>query len=367
MRKHNIAIIPVCSIFIFILLSAVALGENLAPMPMFIKHGAATINSRAVPVGSTLIAKINGVQRGQALFRSEGEYGDPKVSTYYLAVIGAEADIGKDIEFYVKIPGLEEIKGNSTTTYTPQATIEQLDLTFTGEEVAEPSPPSPSPGGGGGGPSGAGSVASNVTADQSSYYYNIIEGNKQIDINVKDSLIALTKLQLILKQTVEGVDFEFGKGGGPSLVNAYQYISVKAPKITDDNINIAIFKFKIPNSWFEEGNYDPEKVVLWRYTTQWDQIETIYEGGDSTHQYYRAGVPGFSNFAITGEKKEVQEQTATNAETNEGEDPSFAEGLTSITGNVVAAIGGPNPVIGFTIIFAIILVGVALYFVFTRR
>lgn len=371
MKKHNIAKISVYLIFIFsiVLFGTIVYAQDLPIFTFF--YGNATVNGRNVPVDSVLTAKVDGEKRGEITIDNAGEYGRI-IGDYKLGVSGNSGDIGRDIEFYVKLQGIEEIKADQTFQWK-NSSINNLDLTFTGEEIPEskesggsPSISGGSSGGSGGGGSGGGGGGGTTNPTIASFYYNIIEAGRQVIISLKDSDIPLTKLQLILNNNAEDVDFNFEvvdnePSNAPRLDYVYKYISIDAPKINEDNVKIAIIRFKVKNSWFKEDHYDSEKVRLLRYNNQWEELETVHEGSDANHNYYRAATPGFSYFAIKSEKSEIIRE-----EIEISENEPKEEGLIEITGKVVA-ITGANPIVGVTIVFIIIIVGVSFYYFITRN
>ena len=72
-------------------------------------------------------------------------------------------------------------------------------------------------------------------------------------------------------------------------------------------------------------------------------------------------------FAIKSEKsEEITPIKAEEVEEEEEEQEEEKEGLAEITGNVIGA-AGANPVVGFAIIFAIIIIGVSVYYFITKK
>jgi PGF-pre-PGF domain-containing protein len=70
-------------------------------------------------------------------------------------------------------------------------------------------------------------------------------------------------------------------------------------------------EFKVANSWIMNNNIDEATVKLNRYVgREWNALPTSKIDEDADFVYFEAETPGFSTFAVTGEKKVVVEATA---------------------------------------------------------
>jgi PGF-pre-PGF domain-containing protein len=381
MRNNAIAKI---SLYIIISLSILLLStvayavQCSAPTMGASFYGDASVNGRDVPASSKVIARIGGETRGEITVTAAGEYGNSASDTK-LGVDGCSNETGIAVEFYVKMPGYQEIKAAQTSTWQ-SGVVTKIDLTFTGTEVKETtSTPSSNDNGGsssGGGSdsgsnTGSGGGPSQVDQNSASYYYAEVQPDNQISISLRNENIPVIKLQFILKNSLEAVNLQVKAVDSPNvnkLDDVYKYISIESPKITDDNVKIAIIRFQIPNEWFEDNNYDPDQVKLYRYhDNKWEELETIFEGSDATNHQYRAGTPGFSYFAIKSEKaavtvakEETEEQTAPQTE----ETPEQEIGSKSpFTGIGIQA----SPLIGVAIIVTILIIGLALIFFYQEK
>ncbi len=91
---------------------------------------------------------------------------------------------------------------------------------------------------------------------------------------------------------------------------AYNYINITPLNINDTTIKNAKIRFKVNRSWVVNNNVDMDKVYLLRYkNNKWERLNTNRKSSTSTVVFYEATTPGFSTFAITGEKKTLTEQT----------------------------------------------------------
>ena len=114
----------------------------------------------------------------------------------------------------------------------------------------------------------------------------------EIDVNVKNPAnnveISVTKLD----EKPAAVTHEI-KG------KVYQYVEVKKSNIKDENINNAVINFKVEKGWLTENNPDENYIVLNRYTTVWNELETSKISSEPKYAYYKALTPSFSYFSIS--------------------------------------------------------------------
>ncbi|HEY9205711.1 MAG TPA: PGF-pre-PGF domain-containing protein [Candidatus Methanoperedens sp.] len=76
---------------------------------------------------------------------------------------------------------------------------------------------------------------------------------------------------------------------------------------TPKNIKDATITFRVDISWIEENGIDPASITLMRYSSGgWKELPTEKTGEDDGTLYYEVKTDGFSHFAITGKKSEVQ-------------------------------------------------------------
>lgn len=128
----------------FMLLSFMGLAladDGIPPIPDSF-YGDLTVNGDPAPVGVTLVAKINGVERGSYTTQQVGAYGSSNVAEPELwwLVKGTRDDIGSEIHFWIEnydgtlIPA----SGDPTATFESGADPRKVDLTFTGVELKAP-------------------------------------------------------------------------------------------------------------------------------------------------------------------------------------------------------------------------------------
>ncbi|MFH0889921.1 MAG: PGF-pre-PGF domain-containing protein [Candidatus Aenigmatarchaeota archaeon] len=85
--------------------------------------------------------------------------------------------------------------------------------------------------------------------------------------------------------------------------SVYRYLDIKAVNVETSAITSAKFKFKVERTWFDANQIDQTTVNLNRLVSNsWVKLTTIITGGDNSYVFYEATSPGFSVFAITGQK-----------------------------------------------------------------
>lgn len=70
-----------------------------------------------------------------------------------------------------------------------------------------------------------------------------------------------------------------------------------------ENIENAVVDFKVEKSWLTENHVNVSSICLCRYQDNaWNALQALTTGEDDKYIYFRAETPGFSPFAITGER-----------------------------------------------------------------
>ncbi|MDF1534669.1 MAG: PGF-pre-PGF domain-containing protein, partial [Methanosarcinaceae archaeon] len=87
----------------------------------------------------------------------------------------------------------------------------------------------------------------------------------------------------------------------------YKYMNIWVGKggfATDANIANPVIEFKIAKSWISENGIDGSTIKLNRYNSdKWSSLPTTKISENNSYIYFRSESPGFSPFAITGDKK----------------------------------------------------------------
>lgn len=371
-KNNNIARITV-SIIIFILIVlgsmlVYAQASDMPALPAFF-YGKATYNGKNVSVNSVVTTKIDNEKRGSIKVEAAGFYGS-ETGDKKLAATGSRSSVGKNVEFYVKIPKLQEIKATQTSKWQ-SGTETKLDLTFNGPEIVDNSTEI---------------LEETVNSTKETFHYDKITAGKQVLIFIDNPNIPIIRLQLLTTANLSNVTFEFevvDEPNAPKLQGVYKYLLINAPKVEQSIVKTAILRFKVPNEWFEKFSYDPEKVKLLRYNNNnWNELETFHEGADATDNYYRAGTPGFSYFAIKAEKyvpkvnatanmlnqDKEEAKKSENKETEKEDKQSFnpVQTANKITVLAVEKVKS-NPIIGVVLVLVGMLIGILATYYFVLR
>jgi PGF-pre-PGF domain-containing protein len=91
-----------------------------------------------------------------------------------------------------------------------------------------------------------------------------------------------------------------------TLKGAFQYFRIDHENIPDGTE--ALIRFTVPRWWLIENSYQPEEIVLLKYSDDWTVLPTKYTSRDKVSAYYEAESEGFSYFAIARYAEEVEEE-----------------------------------------------------------
>lgn len=207
------------------------------------------------------------------------------------------------------------------TKYTPTSTgslLAHVVVSYAGKKseanatffVSDtPSVTSPSLGGGGGGGGGffggpkisETSTISEIFPEQFKIF-EIEQGDilKIQGIEIESRSYA-SNVQIIVKEA--SLPFAVSAPIAPETGSTYQYLEISKSNIKDEDIKNAKVKFKVERSWINENSIDEDTVSMNRLEQNWKKLPTIKLGEDESNVYYEAETPGFSVFAITGEKR----------------------------------------------------------------
>jgi PGF-pre-PGF domain-containing protein len=162
------------------------------------------------------------------------------------------------------------------------------------------------PPGGGGGPTGGGggSPGSGGTGTSQSQYWDIILPGKQMTMDINTGEIPITNIGFALTETVQGPEIKVEVlSQRPSELpavwgKAFKYIRIGTNNIVGKLAGNTIIGFRLPNTLVTSTTKD--NVKLYRYSSQWDQLQTYFVSSDSSYFNYEALSPqGLSVFAVS--------------------------------------------------------------------
>jgi PGF-pre-PGF domain-containing protein len=152
-----------------------------------------------------------------------------------------------------------------------------------------------------GGSSGSGTIPVSTIASQ--VFTNL--GAGQHTMSISSTQIAITQILFTLNTALTGNHLVSVQriASLPTFIPSnqgtiFQYIRIDKGVISDSNLSSVKISFRIERNWLTSNNMDPENIVLYRYTQQWDALATRRTTSDSTYYYYEADSPGMSYFSI---------------------------------------------------------------------
>lgn len=138
-----------------------------------------------------------------------------------------------------------------------------------------------------------------------SYLFNF---SKAKDLNIREIEIKFSSDSRGIRIEVEKLD-SLPKDISSPLISiastdgkVYGYFRINC-SVPNQNISSIKITFDIPKSWIIENGLDPSTIVLARYTEQgWISYSSRIVGSDEQLYRFEASIPGFSIFAIIGDK-----------------------------------------------------------------
>ncbi|MCK4735759.1 MAG: PGF-pre-PGF domain-containing protein [Methanophagales archaeon] len=150
----------------------------------------------------------------------------------------------------------------------------------------------------------------------------------------------------------------------------YTYLDIEVENAGGAKIEGRV-EFKVANSWIADNNIGEATVKLNRYDESggnWNALTTSKVGEDDATVFFDAQTPGFSMFAVTGEKK-VEVETAA-AATPTPTPTTAVAAATPAAAPAATPTPSPTPASktpGFEVIFAVVSLAVAYLVVFGKK
>ena len=230
---------------------------------------------------------------------------------------------------------------------------------------------------------GAGAIEEGITATPSptpfvpavtkaSRSIPVMEAGKEVAMVFKDMDVSMITMKA--DKNVSNVELKVERVERTPDIPApsgtpYVYLDIKVENAVGAKVEGKV-EFKVANSWIATNNIDEATVKLNRYAGvggEWKALPTAKTGGDNATVYFEAETPGFSTFAVTGEKKvEVAAAAATPT-------PTTAVAVTTpaatpaITPSPATTPPASEEVPGFEAIFATVALVVVYMMVFGKK
>ena len=152
-----------------------------------------------------------------------------------------------------------------------------------------------------------------------------IEAGEEASLTFEGTDLNVSKISIKVDKSVSGVEIVVQNVKKPENIPEisgipYNYFNITAVNLTA-NVTAKV-EFKVNKSWISDNDINETTIKLNRYNGNWTVLHTSKLSEDEVSSYFEAETPGFSLFAISGEKKVGASPTPT---------PEFEETLTSIT------------------------------------
>lgn len=237
---------------------------------------------------------------------------------------------------------------DSTNGYTTCDVPDAVGLgfsTYQSSTAASSSSSSSSGGGSSGGSSsgggGGGIVEPSSVIEKESRFWDQIAAGQDTTLEIDNVVIGVKQVRFSLNSDATGLTLQVASISKvddeiptPTHLEVFELLDIQLTNVESENIEEVAIEFAIPKSWIAQKSTDASEISLYRYTTRWVRLVTEQVREDSTHYYFEAQSPGFSNFAIGFVKPEnpvIQEpdvevaDTATQQEEEQEETSQIAK------------------------------------------
>jgi len=189
------------------------------PLLPHVFYGDITINGSLAPVGTVVIANVNGVEKGRVTTAVTGKYGGPGAYDQKLLVQGNDLSTGDTIHFTVS--GVEA----SQTAQFESGKVEAKNLAFTitQAEVTNTTPNASSGGGGGGGGGGGVSATTNTSTSNST----LSAAAQRVDTN-HDGKIGVLDFVSLMANWGKTEQNNIADFNGDGRVDIFDFVSLMA-------------------------------------------------------------------------------------------------------------------------------------------
>ncbi len=134
------------------------------------------------------------------------------------------------------------------------------------------------------------------------------------DFTVTNSDLDIRSIYIDTSTSISGVQAQVEKlstlptGVANPGGEVYSYFDITVTNV-NDNIDEAYVQFRVSKSWLSSNNVDETTIRLNRYVTGsgWQALSTQIQSETTSYVEYRAFLPGFSTFSVTGEQIQAQD------------------------------------------------------------
>ncbi len=168
-------------------------------------------------------------------------------------------------------------------------------------------------------PGGGGSTGSNATSTvtKENRTLSVITPGAAAVTKFASKDLGIKEIQIEVNSPAHNITITILKlAGQPASVTktvtgtVYQYIDINITNLSSDNVNRGKIKFNITKSWLTQNSFSISEVSLRRFSGgNWEKLVTSLLTEGPAEAEYESVTPGFSTFAIVGEKTVTQPTT----------------------------------------------------------
>jgi len=140
--------------------------------------------------------------------------------------------------------------------------------------------------------------------------FALVSPDELVTMNIDKPEIDITEVNIEVNEELLDVEIEVEQlPEKPADIpdapgNSYAYLSFTST-IPSESIERVVVEFRVSKDWIIANNIDRSTISLQRYTEDWEDLPTTIAWESDDYVYFTASVPGFSDFAITGEEIRV--------------------------------------------------------------
>jgi len=320
-------------LFILILSFLVVICPNALGLQSWI--GNVTIGSNTSTNGAKVDIYVNsGTVITDSGFRNSMRVGDASVDTFYLLDV-ASANIGDNV--FIKVWGINATEVQTYTSTGDDVTVRTgLNISINLSSDNEVCTYSSGCSGGfccsgatqiddgsasgtcvsiacttGGGVTGGGGTSGGSAPAGGSQTVTVgtVAAGTSKTVIFSRAPGGIMNIALSVKSTLTGVQLKISDiSSNPGVAKdalssdkggVYKYLNIKPTKLPNDEIEIAVIRFKVLKSWYVNNGYKASTTELRREVDgEWESLPTKKTGEDGAYYFFEAESPGFSKFAV---------------------------------------------------------------------
>ncbi|MFZ3077308.1 MAG: PGF-pre-PGF domain-containing protein [Candidatus Aenigmatarchaeota archaeon] len=150
------------------------------------------------------------------------------------------------------------------------------------------------------------------TGESTTVSISSVQANSQQNINITNSSLPIKEITFFPSEASTNAKVEMRAASAPSTQKpegeVFQYFSIEKTNVSLGNNTV--IEFFADKKWVSDGGINVSTVALNRLSGNWTKLPTSKTGEDSEKFYFRSDTPGFSYFAITGEKTATRQPQA---------------------------------------------------------